>query len=149
MNLDYYYLKVIEQKTDKLIQKITEDYGEEYNLTFQQIKDYIKTYNIQLNITKPKKQKTIKTKRDVKDIDRCQARTWGNGYMNIKHYRKYNDNCNKLDPTKFGSQCRHKKIKNNIYCSRHLNELTHGNYYLIPSEKIMGYYLMKNRHKFL
>lgn len=147
-SIQYYYLKTIENKTDELLKQIIKDFGNDYDINFQQLKDYISTYDLEFNVTNTNKITKYK-KKEIKEELRCQARIWGDGYLNIKHYLKYHKKKNKLDPTQFGKQCHNIISKNNIYCSGHLNNLVHGNYYLLPPNKIIGYYLKVNRHKFI
>jgi hypothetical protein len=110
------------------------------------IKNNIKK-NIQKNI-----QKISNAKNDnitINDPNICQARVWANAYINIKHYRKYMNIPKKLDPTKFGKKCTRNIVHGNIYCLQHLDNNTHGNFFMMPPDNKLAEYISYNRHNIL
>jgi hypothetical protein len=141
------YHKMLKESIHKLLKHITEDYSDKYQFTLDDLETYVSNYFLEIKVMSSAPKKQIKRK-PILDNKRCHARTWGNGYLNVKHYKKNIDNYNKLDPTQIGKQCHRKIETDNIYCSYHCTNLAHGNYYLKPSNKIIGYFVKVNSCKF-
>lgn len=138
----------IDNSVKILLDKIYNDYGEIYDFSLDDLHDYYKSINITLNQNNKKLNRKTKQKTN-KDIiyteDYCQARTWNNGYINIKHYRKYLNDEVKLDSTKIGGKCAKKITPGNIYCYQHSIKNTHGNYYLLPPKDKLNEYVQTNK----
>lgn len=153
--MDELYLDIVDNSIKKLLQQIVIDYGNQYNFNIDTLINYYDTLNINLKLSKQlpckitnKKEKHKKHKNIKSDIEQvCQARVWGNGYINCKHYRKYIHNSEKLDPTKIGKKCTRSCINSGIYCLQHAIKNTHGNFYLMPPKDKMGEYINNNKHK--
>jgi hypothetical protein len=179
------YLLMVQESVNKLLKKIYDDYGNEYDFDLDDIKQYYNKFSLKIELNKPILKKKFKNKMnnykiikkikiplkkltDNQDIMKsiknktnenrnitinnpniCQARTWGNAYMNIKHYRKYINTPKKLDPTKIGKKCTRNIVHGNIYCVQHLNKNTHGNFFVMPPDDKMGEYINHNRHQIL
>lgn len=145
------YKHIIDQSVQKLMIQIYKDYGSKYDFSIEQIKEY--NNNINITITQNKhnlktdfiKKKLTHNNTHNKD-DICQARVWGNAYMNTKHYRKHINKSIPLDPTTIGKKCSRKVLYDNIYCLQHLNKNTHGNFYLLPPNNKLSEYIQCNRH---
>lgn len=158
------YLLMVQESVNKLFKQIYNDYGEEYNFDLDDIKKYYSKFNLEIELKKPvlrqknknrindyKINKKVKDKKDItiENPNKCQARTWGNSYMDTKHYRKYMDTPKKLDPTKIGKKCTRNTTYGNIYCLQHLSKNTHGNFFMMPPDNKMGEYIYHNRHHIL
>jgi len=140
--MQHIYNKMLQETQHKLLESIYNDFGISHGIEFEQLVSYANQYKIttQLEEDNPPKHK-IKRK-NIPEDQRCQARIWGDGYLDTKHYKKYNNKIvSKLNPSAFGKQCNKKKNKDDIYCTSHANKLVHGNYYLVPSDTVIGYYL--------
>lgn len=160
---------MVQESVNKLFKQIYNDYGDEYNFDLDDIKKYYSKFDLDIELNKPilknknkindykfiKKVKIpfkkVKEKKDITidNPNKCQARTWGNAYMDTKHYRKYMDTPRKLDPTKIGKKCTRDIAYGNIYCLQHLHKNTHGNFFIIPPDNKMGEYIHHNRHHIL
>lgn len=113
--------------TEKLINEIYKDYGIQKNITKQTLTEYVDNYPI--NIKFMVKDKPIITNKTIKEDERCQARTWNNGYINADQ-----------DEIIYGGLCNKKIIPNSLYCSSHDADLVHGNYYMPPSPLVKGFF---------
>lgn len=142
------YTHIINETVHKLINQIYLDYGDVYDFTLKDLQNYYNTLHIEIteNEFKLKTNKPKSYKRTITH-ETCQARVWGDAYMNTKHYRKCKENIKSIDPTQIGKQCHRKALSNNIYCAQHLNKNTHGNFYLMPPKNKLAEYIQHNRHK--
>lgn len=149
------YFEILQNSIQKLFQEIVNDYGDEYDFDMSDLQQYYDTLTVKLKLTKQKRLQynplhTQINKYKLADkTEICQARTWGDGYMDTKHYRKYMDEPEKLDPTKIGKKCTRVCIDGGIYCPQHANKNTHGNFYLMPPKNKMGEYINNNKYKII
>lgn len=133
---------IFKEMTNKLIDEIHKDYGEKKNITKQTLIDYVNDYSLNIKFIVKKKPSPV----IVKEEERCQARTWNDGYMNIKQYRK-NKAQNIEDGTVYGGLCNRKIMPNSLYCACHDAELVHGNYYMFPSPLVKGFFHKVNSYR--
>lgn len=148
MTMQHIYTKMLQETQHKLLESIYNDYGIKYGINMEQLTSYANEYQLKTTFTEDTHTKLKFKKKVIPDEHRCQARVWGDGYLDVKHYKKYNNNISKLNPNAFGEQCRKKRHKDDIYCTTHSNKLVHGNYYLVPSEEVIGFYVKKNSYRF-
>lgn len=151
------YFNTINDSIQRLFKKIVQDYGDDYNFDIDDLNEYYDNISINLKLIKEShvskkthSHKTHKNKNKIKDEENiCQARIWGDAYMNTKHCRKHLDDYNKMDPTQIGKKCTRDTMNGHIYCKQHANKNTHGNFYMLPPRDKMGEYVYHNRIKLL
>lgn len=147
------YFEILQNSIQKLFQEIVKDYGDEYHFDMTELEEYYNELSLKLKLCKHKTLQynlsySSNNKYTLADKnDKCQARTWANAYMDTKHYRKYMNTPEKIDPTKIGKKCTRVCVEGNIYCPQHMKNNTHGNFYLMPPEDKMGEYINNNKYK--
>ncbi len=133
---------IFKATTEKLISEIYKDYGMSRNVSKQTLTKFVDNYPINIKfVVKDKKQPV-----QVKEEERCQARTWNDGFMDIKKYRKNKVN-NIDDGTIYGGLCNKKVMPNSLYCSCHDADLVHGNYYFPPTPLVRGFFHKVNSYR--
>lgn len=154
------YFHIINNTIQKLFKKIVQDYGDEYNFDIDDLNNHYDDISINLKLIKDhhvftkkipfdKANKIKKQNKKTNENDKCQARIWGDAYMNTKHCRKYMDDYSKMDPTQIGKKCTRDTLYGHIYCKQHADKNTHGNFYLMPPSEKMGEYIHHNRIKLI
>jgi hypothetical protein len=126
--------ETFEEELFKIFTKISNKYGKEYLFTLEDLMNfYKKNINMKFVYRKaPPKKENIE--RILTDKERCCARIWCNGYMNIKKKQ-------------YGSRCLRRKIKDSDYCRQHFYHLTHGRFDKPPSKIVKGFYIKENENK--
>jgi hypothetical protein len=130
-NLYFAIKETFEEELYKILEKISEKYGKEYLFTKE---DLITYYNEKIDLKFVYRKAPPKKKieeRIISDQERCCARIWSNGYMNIKKKQ-------------YGDKCQRKKINDSDYCRQHSIHLTHGRFDKPPSKIIKGFYIKEN-----
>ncbi len=130
-NLYFAIKETFEEELFKIFTKISEKYGKDYLFTKD---DLITYYNEQIDLKFVYRKAPPKKKieeRILSDKERCCARIWSNGYMNIK-------------TKQYGDRCQRKKINDSDYCRQHSIHLTHGRFDKPPSKIIKGFYIKEN-----
>lgn len=139
-------LKAIFKETTKnLIEEIYREYGISHGISKESLIDYVNKYPI--NIKFILKDKIQPSRQEVKEEERCQARTWSDGYMNMIQYKKDKNANREIDATVYGGLCKQKTIPNSLYCATHDQELVHGNYYMSPTPLVRGFFHKVNSHR--
>jgi hypothetical protein len=130
-NLYFAIKETFEEELFKIFTKISEKYGKEYLFTKE---DLITYYNENIDLKFVYRKAPPKKKleeRIISDKERCCARIWSNGYMNIK-------------TKQYGDRCQRKKIDDSDYCRQHSIHLTHGRFDKPPSKIVKGFYIKEN-----
>ena len=126
--------EIFDDEVCKILKKISQKYGKEYLFTYDDLVKFYKEYEIKIVYFKAptKKDTTESITRTITDEERCCARIWANGFMNIKKKQ-------------YGDRCQRKKTNNSDFCRQHYINVTHGRYDEEPSKVVKGFYIKESQ----
>lgn len=128
-------IELFEKEKNKIFQMITDKYGKKYNFKLADLDKY--KVKIRYRPTPKYSDKVIPP-----DKERCQARTWSEGFLEPKKDVKYENESIRISKGgyNFGDRCKRKKIKGKDFCKQHSKNLCHGRYDSPPNKLIQGFY---------
>jgi hypothetical protein len=124
--------ETFDEEVFKILKKVSEKYGKEYLFTYDDLVKFYKEYDIKIMYHKAPIKKESNIERTIPEEERCCARIWANGFMDVKKKQ-------------YGNRCQRKKTNNSDFCRQHYINATHGRYDEEPSKIVKGFYIKESQ----